>query len=94
MGKESPLEVSRAKIDEIDERLLGLLKERNDVITEIVAIKAQHSIQIYQPDRFASILDRLTKKAKNAGLSPALVGAIWHAIHEDSLRQQKRLRSQ
>ena len=60
----------RNKIDEIDTQLLTLLNQRANCATEIGKIKAQNSIEIYNPAREREIIENLI--AHNEGPLPEL----------------------
>ena len=69
----------RKKIDELDERLLGLLNQRVSFVLEIGKIKAANAKPVYSPDRETYIRNRL--KALNPGpLSDEAVDRLFQLI--------------
>lgn len=88
------LERCRVEIDGIDKEILGLLKQRADVVGVIGEIKAEAGMPPYQPDRYNALVERLTADAEAIGLDPEYAIGVWGAIHEVSLRQQERDRTQ
>lgn len=83
------LDKVRARIDEIDDRLLRLLKDRFDLVEEVISIKQAGGMDVVQPARFQELLDNLKEKAVELGVSPQAVESIWHAIHETSIKHQE-----
>ena len=55
------LELMRIKIDEIDDRLLALFKERLEVSKKIGLLKKKHNIKIFDPQREQEIIDSCTQ---------------------------------
>ena len=55
------LELMRKKIDEIDDKLLVLFRERLEVSKKIGLIKKKNNIKIFDPEREQEILDNSLK---------------------------------
>ncbi|AAL94257.1 chorismate mutase [Fusobacterium nucleatum subsp. nucleatum ATCC 25586] len=55
------LELMRKKIDEIDDKLLVLFKERLEVSKKIGLLKKKNKIEIFDPQREQEIIDSCTK---------------------------------
>ena len=51
------LELMRIKIDEIDDKLLVLFKERLEVSKKIGLLKKKHNMKIFDPQREQEIID-------------------------------------
>ncbi len=58
------LELMRKKIDEIDDKLLVLFKERLEVSKKIGLLKKKHNMKIFDPQREQYV--RSSKKAQKA----------------------------
>ncbi len=83
------LKAARIKLDQIDNDILELISRRSLVISGIALIKAEEGLEIYQPERYLKMLKRLMKKAKFAGLDPAMIQIIWNTLHTASVNQQQ-----
>lgn len=70
----------RKKIDEIDERILHILKERIEVCKIIGATKGEHGIPIRNYSRENELYRRIIEKAKKLGLNPHQVEAVYREI--------------
>ena len=55
------LELMRKKIDEIDDKLLILFKERLEVSKKIGLLKKKHNMKIFDPQREQEIINNCTK---------------------------------
>ena len=55
------LELMRKKIDEIDDKLLGLFKERLEVSKKIGSLKKKYKMAIFDPQREQEIIDGCTQ---------------------------------
>ena len=55
------LELMRKKIDEIDDKLLALFKERLEVSKKIGLLKKEYKMAIFDPQREKEIIDSCTQ---------------------------------
>lgn len=74
----------RAQIDLLDEELLQLLAKRLDVVHKIGAVKQQHGLPIYVPQRESEMLQKKREAATKLGLSPNLIEDILRRIMRES----------
>jgi chorismate mutase len=82
------LEQMRALIDQQDEELVRILRERMTVVEQIGHIKQEQNITILQPERWNEIFNTRTDWAKKHNLSEDLVLRIFQLIHQESIRKQ------
>ena len=98
MNTENPILTStpslgeaRRALDEIDDRILGLLAKRVDITGQVKRAK-QSEIQVYasplRPTREAAIMRRLLARSRETDVSPELILRIWRAIISDSSLRQ------
>jgi chorismate mutase-like protein len=80
------LDQLRRRIDRIDEKLLGLLKERAQTALRIGRIKKSQGLPVYDGRREQAVLRRLTRK--NGGPLPA---SSVKAIFREILRRNRGL---
>ena len=78
----------RQQIDEIDESIFALISKRMEVSRKIGQIKKSESLPVFQEERFAELMNKRLKWAKENGLSAEMVEAIMNAIHEESCKLQ------
>lgn len=70
----------RARIDSVDRRVLELLAERMHIVTEVARLKRNERVEIRDYDRERHVLDVRRALARELGLDPAPVEAIYRQI--------------
>jgi chorismate mutase len=79
----------RKKIDEIDEKILYLLKKRMEICKNIGAIKREHEIPVRNRSREREQYKRIMGKALELGLDPYEVKDVYRKIIAMSIRIQR-----
>lgn len=87
MERISPL---RKRIDEIDEQILRLLKERVNICENIGMIKREQGIPVRDRHRENEQYTRITGIASKLGLNPQEVRVVYQEIIAMSIRAQER----
>ena len=85
------IEALRARIDVIDDKLLDLLKDRNEVSKAIGEYKRSHNVAIIQAGRWEQLLADMVSRGAQLGISEAAITAIMTAIHDESVRVQNQV---
>ena len=70
----------RKRIDEVDERILHLLKERVEICKTIGATKREHGIPIRDSSRENELCKRVMEKATKLELNPNQVESVYREI--------------
>ena len=91
-GYTEKLAYKRDEIDEVDKRLLELLKERIDIVREIGALKADEGKTISDTHRHQEILDKSKEYAQEYHLDKRYVQTIMETIHGHSVEVQTEIR--
>jgi chorismate mutase/prephenate dehydrogenase len=81
----------RARLDSVDRRVLELLAERMRVVAEVARYKRNEHVEIRDYDRERQVLDARRKLARELGLDPAPVEAIYRQILNASRDYQAAL---
>lgn len=85
----------RARIDELDEQILQLLRKRYDVIEEVADLKNREGIEAVLPDRVQEVENNAGRLAKDKGLDEAFIRQLYKQLIEhscaleDTLMQKK-----
>jgi chorismate mutase len=79
----------RKRIDEIDEKILCLLKERMEICKNIGEIKKEHKIPLRDRSREKKQYKRIMEKSSELGLDPREVKTVYRKIIAMSINIQK-----
>jgi len=88
---ENELSELRKIIDEIDEELIDAILKREDVIKRIGKFKKNHSITVFQLERWQEILRTRAQWADERGISRNHVEKLCQLLHEESIRIQNSI---
>ncbi|KAF0130210.1 MAG: chorismate mutase [Bacteroidetes bacterium] len=78
----------RTRIDDIDNQLIDLLRDRMNISRQIGVYKQENNITILQSRRYNEIIRDRNEKAEKKGLNPEFVSRVFESIHEESVLQQ------
>lgn len=93
MADDERIESLRATIDEINERLLELIAERQEVSVAIGSLKAEAGQPLYSHEREAQLLARFREDALRHDLDPDYVEELMNVVLRHSrAAQRKRVR--
>ena len=76
----------RERIDAIDEKIVGYIKERLDICKAVAAYKSQNDIPMMQPGRVQEVLNKSRELADRLSINPDLVANIY--IQANYLRRK------
>lgn len=79
----------RKKIDEIDEKILHLLKKRIEVSIRIGRIKREKGLPIRDIEREREKMEQITKKAEELKLDVEFVRSIYKSVIDISAQVQE-----
>ena len=78
----------RLQIDEIDDQIMSLIKQRFNITKQVGEWKKEHNVFIFQQNRYDEILKKNEIRSKRYGLELDLINSIFNIIHEKSVDQQ------
>ncbi len=84
---------ARARIDEINERVVELLAERQAIVDDLCELKADADRTVRDPEREAELLAHVRSVADEAGLPPDLAETLFEEILAHSVERQRRQRA-
>jgi len=79
----------RRKIDEIDEQILRLLKQRVEISRSIGKTKREHGIPVRDYEREDELYAKIMRRASELELNPSDVKAVYHEITAMNIRAQE-----
>lgn len=62
------LEKSRAKIDEIDAKIMELFEMRMNTVLDVAEYKKENGLDIFHPDREKTVIDKNVNRIKDDNL--------------------------
>lgn len=78
----------RTLISELDAQLLALLSQRMSFSEKIGGLKKDNNAAIFQPERWKHMMEEVSMKARQHGLSEEFAKQLFKAIHEQSVSVQ------
>ena len=70
------LEIIRSKLDNLDNKLLSLIKYRTNLVKEVLKLK-QYKSEIVDKKRINFILKKINDKSKKLKIDPKITNRIW-----------------
>ena len=87
MKRFNSIEEIRDEIDKIDLKILDLISDRKDLVTEVVKLKKRD--QIIDKKRIDFILDKLSSAKK--GLPESLVQGLWNQMIKGFIMYEEQI---
>ncbi|MFO8001527.1 MAG: bifunctional 3-deoxy-7-phosphoheptulonate synthase/chorismate mutase type II [Marinilabilia sp.] len=94
IGEDTPrvtLDELRKKIDQLDDQLLDLLKERMNISEAIGKYKYENNITILQTRRYDEIMNNRRERGKQRELDEEFITRLFESIHEESINRQSQI---
>ena len=88
-GKKIKLEKVRKKLDYLDNKLLKLIKQRTNLVNEVLKLK-EYKNQIVDHKRINKILKNIKKKSQKNKIDPRITKRIWINMIRAYIDYEKR----
>ncbi len=85
------LDLLRQKIDELDTKVLEVLKERMEIAEAIGQYKKDNGITILQTRRYDEIMNNRKERGLKLGLSDEFLTNLFEGIHKESVSRQNEI---
>ena len=83
------LKKARGKIDTLDSRIFELIKQRTNVVKQMLKLKKNKN-QIVDQKRIKGILRKIKKKSIKSNIDPKITARIWRSMIWSYVDYQKR----
>ena len=70
------LNILRKKLDNLDKKLLSVIKIRTEIIKRVILLKSSRN-EIVDKKRITFILNKIKKESINKKIDPAITTRIW-----------------
>ena len=87
--KKIKLEKVRKKLDFLDNKLLKLIKQRTNLVNEVLKLK-EYKNQIVDHKRINKILNNIKKKSQKNKIDPRITKRIWINMIRAYIDYEKR----
>ncbi len=85
------IEDLRYKIDLYDQELIKLIGKRMEEVEAIGRYKKENNMTVLQSKRWDHLLEKNIKNGEAAQLSSDIIGAVFKAIHQESINKQTQI---
>lgn len=82
------LEHLRQLMDSVDAEIIDLLARRMELTERIGAVKREHNMTAYQPERWRDIVETRGGRARQLGIDDAFIVGLYEKIHHHSVKRQ------
>ena len=83
------LDIIRIKLDKLDTELLKLLKERSNLVNDVLEVKI-HKKEIIDQKRINFILKKIKDKSIQLNIDPKITNRIWKNMIWSFIDYEKR----
>ena len=83
------LDLIRAKLDKLDNKLLSLIKYRAGLVNEVLKLK-EFKKEIVDKKRINFILTKIKKKSNNLKVDPKITNRIWKNMIWSFINYERR----
>ena len=83
------LEIIRSKLDNLDNKLLSLIKYRTNLVKEVLKLK-EFKKEIIDRKRINYILKKINAKSKKLKIDPKITNRIWKNMILSYIDYEKR----
>ena len=81
----------RKEIDELDQEILQIIAKRVEVVKKIGKLKTSNNIPFVDEKRRLELMELITRKAEEFGLSKEFIKKLYSTIHDHAVEIQKRV---
>ena len=83
------LNIVRKKIDNLDYRLLNIIKKRTDLVKNVIKLK-KYKKQIVDKKRIKEVLKNIKKLSIKKKIDPRITQRIWLSMIKSYIEYEKR----
>lgn len=87
------MDALRREVDELDQQVVTLLAARMEIVRRMGALKREHAISVFQPERWEAIITSRIEHGREHRLADELIFRIFELIHQEAIIQQRGISS-
>ena len=85
------LNTMRSEIELVDHKILEILAKRMKIVDQIGKLKKENNVAILQTKRWNAILSKMIREGAENNLSEDFILNLFKAIHQESIKHQKKI---
>ncbi|MAW97412.1 MAG: chorismate mutase [Alphaproteobacteria bacterium] len=89
MKKFNTIEEIRNEIDKLDLKIVELISQRKDLVSEVVKLKRKD--QIIDQERIDQILKKLNLEAKKRGIPEVMIEKLWDIMIKSFIKYEEEI---
>ena len=89
MKKFNTIEEIRNEIDKLDLKIVELISQRKDLVSEVVKLKRKD--QIIDQERIDQILKKLNLEAKKRGIPEVMIKKLWEIMIKSFIEYEEEI---
>tara|TARA_B100001939_G_scaffold12092_1_gene10484 strand:+ start:1254 stop:1544 length:291 start_codon:yes stop_codon:yes gene_type:complete len=89
MKKFNTIEEIRNEIDKLDLKIVELISQRKDLVSEVVKLKRKD--QIIDQERIDQILKKLNLEAKKRGIPEVMIERLWDIMIKSFIKYEEEI---
>ena len=89
MKKFNTIEEIRNEIDKLDLKIVELISQRKDLVSEVVKLKRKD--QIIDQERIDQILKKLNLEAKKRGIPEVMIKKLWEIMIKSFIEYEEKI---
>ncbi len=83
------LNILRNKLDKLDDKLIEIIKERTNIVNDVVKLK-KYKHEIIDKKRIKIILKKIKKKSISKKIDPEITNRIWKNMIWSYINYEKK----
>jgi chorismate mutase len=85
------LNTMRSEIELVDHKILEIMAKRMKIVDQIGKLKKDNNVAILQTKRWNAILSKMIREGDENNLSEDFILDLFKAIHQESIKHQKKI---
>lgn len=81
------LETLREQIDQVDRKIILLIRERKEIVSQVMDWKKSSGYPIFDPQREIKIIEKLQKIGEESQIDPQFISKLYELILKDSKKE-------
>ncbi len=81
----------RIQIEEMDSKLLDVLRQRMQISDAIGKLKLENNVIVFQQDRWNAMLNKMLEEGTHLGFTEEFIRVMYTSVHQESIYRQGKI---